>query len=488
MKIFQKLLSLVLVSLLLGGCTLTGAVPVAAGSAGESSSAAESNTASVRPQNKPNASSRAEEDKSSSREEETSSPPSSSAAITPADAAKETEALTALLTALQRTGADEAAREQAQQFADSAGALPQSVLAVRGIFGLCTAPQKTAGLSEQITAAAQESGLPREAFRLAAAACRERGRNTKDSVTITFTGDCTFSPINEESHSSSFDQVYARQSSPSYPFDRMFPWFATDDITCINFEGTLTKSLAHAEKTYYFRGDPSLARILPSSSVEVANLANNHTMDYFQRGFDDTRNALTGAGVSLITVQQPYVTAVNGIEVVLIGQQMASGANAAVKTVKQYKREDNIVIVVMHWSTEFSDQAAPVCVEAGHRLIDAGADLVVGHHPHVLQGVELYRNKYIVYSLGNFAFGANVGPVTSPYTMAFRARFVQKEGKAILEDAGIIPCCPTSDASGWNNYQPKPLFGQEARELADYVVSISSSLPYGVKELSYFDI
>ena len=102
MKVFQKLLSLVLVSLLLGGCTLTGAVPVAAGSAGESSSAAESNTASVRPQNKPNASSRAEEDKSSSREEEASAPPSSSAVITPADAAKETEALTALLTALLR--------------------------------------------------------------------------------------------------------------------------------------------------------------------------------------------------------------------------------------------------------------------------------------------------------------------------------------------------------------------------------------------------
>ena len=124
----------------------------------------------------------------------------------------------------------------------------------------------------------------------------------------------------------------------------------------------------------------------------------------------------------------------------------------------------------------------------GHNLIDAGADLVIGHHPHVLQGIELYQNKYIVYSLGNFAFGANVGQITSPYTMAFRARFFLKNGTTALKNAEIIPCNPTSDASGWNNYQPKPLFGKKARELADFVLSLSSSLPYGVKKLDYFDM
>lgn len=468
MKNVCKILSLALAVGLLGGCAFTGSVPVAVGSSAESSSAVESGSASDLPQ--------------------TSSLPWPSSAEVSSEEERKPETLAALLNALQRTGAAKPAREQAQRFADSGSGLPQSALAVRGLLDLCAAPRQTAGLSERITAAAQESGIPREAFQLAAVACRERGLKTADSVTLTFTGDCTFSPINEESHSKSFDQVYAKQSSPSYPFDRMFPWFTTDDITCINFEGTLTKSLAHAEKTYYFRGDPSLAKILPSSSVELANLANNHTMDYFQRGFDDTVTALTGAGVSLITVQQPYVVTVNGIQVVFIGQQMAFGANATAETVKKYKRPDNIVVVVMHWSTEFSNQAAPVCVEAGHGLIDAGADLVIGHHPHVLQGVEIYQDKYIVYSLGNFAFGANVGPVTSPYTMAFRARFALRDEKISMINGEIVPCCPTSDASGWNNYQPKPLFGEKACELADYVVSISGSLPYGVKKLSYFDV
>ena len=471
MKNVCKMLSLALVIGLLSGCKFTGSAPAAdASSAANSSVVVESNAASDL--------------------RKTSSFPEVSSAQVSSEEAKErkTEMLAVLLNALQRTGAAAPAREQAQQFADSGRGLQKSALAVRGILDLCTAPGQTAGLSEQIAEAAQESGISVEAFQLAAAACRERGLKTSDSVTLTFTGDCTFSPINEESHSGSFDQVYARQSSPSYPFDRMFPWFSTDDITCINFEGTLTKSLAHAEKVYYFRGDPSLAKILPSSSVELANLANNHTMDYFQRGFEDTVTALTGAGVSLITTQRPYVTVVNGIQVVFIGQQMATGARAAAETVKKYKRKDNIVVVVMHWSTEFSNQVAPVCVEAGRGLIDAGADLVIGHHPHVLQGMELYRGKYIVYSLGNFAFGANVGPITSPYTMAFRARFAQQDGKISMTDAEIVPCCPTSDASGWNNYQPKPLFGKKARELADYVISISSSLKYGVKELSYFDI
>ncbi len=402
---------------------------------------------------------------------------------------QDTAPLAKVLSALQRTGASDTAQQQGQAFAGSAAkSLPKSAHAVLRLLALCSNPENPDGLSDSVTDAVKESGIAREMFQLAAAACRERGRKTADTVTLTFTGDCTFSPINEESHSNSFDQVYTRQKSASYPFDRMFPWFATDDITCINFEGTLTKSLSHAEKKYYFRGDPSFAKILPSSSIELANLANNHTMDYFQKGYDDTKAALTSAGAALLTLQQPYITTVNGIQVVFIGQQTAYGASSATQTVKKYKRPNNIVIAVMHWSTEFSNEVAPACVTAGHNLIDAGADLVIGHHPHVLQGIELYQNKYIVYSLGNFAFGANVGQITSPYTMAFRARFFLKNGTTALKNAEIIPCNPTSDASGWNNYQPKPLFGKKARELADFVLSLSSSLPYGVKKLDYFDM
>ncbi len=424
------------------------------------------------------------------------SPLPSSAPVLPVSSAAQTvpretllEDARAALTALEKTGAAAEAAASAQRLVpllrDSgeivvADALAR-VLAYQN--GLQTGKKGKVAFG----AAAERLGVPVEQFQAAGAACYLRGQKKAGQVTLTFTGDCTFSPINEQSHYNSFDQVYARQPSASYPFDRMQPWFLTDDITCINFEGTLTDSTAHQEKQYYFRGSPSFARILPASSVELAGLANNHTYDYGKRGFEDTKRYLHAAGVSTFAVGQPYITRVNGIEVVLLGQRTNAGATDMINQIKRYKRPDNLVIPVMHWGVEFSNRVTPDTMAAGRKMIDAGADLVIGHHAHVVQGIEVYKGKYLVYNLGNFAFGANVGPVTARRTFAFRASFGLRGGSLVMTDCSIIPCDPTSDPSGWNNYQPKPLFGQEAKAVADFLVELSQSMPYGAAELSYFD-
>lgn len=400
------------------------------------------------------------------------------------------EELKKQLRRLERSGAAPKAQEEARAWAAQIGGIyPAYARVMEQMLAFCGGDGELTALRGKVQEASAQSGIKADSFRMAAAACYERGQKRVDEITLTFTGDCTFSPINEESHAASFDQVYEKQKSPSYPFDRMFPWFSTDDITCINFEGTLTNSKTHQEKLYYFRGDPSFAKILPSSSVELAGLANNHTMDYFLKGYEDTKKYLTQAGASIFTETEPYIQTVNGIQVVIIGQRTTAKAatDQVLAMIKKYKKADNVVIPVMHWGKEFTNEVQAPMVTAGHRFIDAGADLVIGHHPHLVQGMECYKNKYIVYSLGNFAFGANVGQVTAPYTFAFRARFGVKNGASVMTDASIIPCSPTSNPSGWNNYQPQPLFGAKAKEVAEFLVSISKGLPYGVKKLRYFD-
>ncbi len=158
--------------------------------------------------------------------------------------------------------------------------------------------------------------------------------------------------------------------------------------------------------------------------------------------------------------------------------------------IKRYKKPDNIVIVVMHWGSELDPVPRPWQQAMGRKFIDAGADAVVGHHPHVVQGMELYKGKPIAYSLGNFAFGGN-SLARSPETFILQLRFHAEGGKTSLPTASIVPCWITSsqarNAAGFvrNNYQPKPVFGETADRTVALVLKRSAALKYGVKSIGY---
>ena len=314
-------------------------------------------------------------------------------------------------------------------------------------------------------------------------------------IVISFAGDCTFGTVNSDNSDFRFPAVYQRSHRLDYPFELVRPWFVKDDLTVVNFECTLTNSAQTADKQWKFKGDARYASIFPVGSVEVVGLSNNHSFDYLRRGFDDTVSNFEKANVPVFYQNKPYITTLRGIETVIIGDCTVVGENTTkidgaptrvLAEIKRYKKPGNIVIVVMHWGSELDTVPRPWQQALGRSFIDAGADAVVGHHPHVLQGIERYHGRCIAYSLGNFAFGGN-SLARFPETIILRLRFRVVGRRTSVLGATIVPCLTTSSQSKnaegilKNNYQPKPVSGKAADRIVKLVLKRSSTLKYGLK-------
>lgn len=235
-----------------------------------------------------------------------------------------------------------------------------------------------------------------------------------DSVTLalTFGGDCTLGRGHDFSYSGSFDEMYDRQG-PSYFFSGIAEFF-DDDLTMVNFEGTLTESTTHANKTFAFKGRPAYAEILREGSVDVVSVANNHSMDYLQQGFDDTIRALSPY-VQISGYERMPIVTVKGVRIGFASNtgwafdtEQKRFIDNAISSLRE--RGADLIVFNYHWGIERSYHSDSTQQTIGHYCIDQGADLVIGHHPHVVQEVETYRGKQIAYSLGNLVFGGNHNP------------------------------------------------------------------------------
>ena len=287
-------------------------------------------------------------------------------------------------------------------------------------------------------------------------------------VTITAVGDCTLGDDVNFNPSNSFSTVYAMYGYTWF-FQNVKSIFEADDITFANFEGVLTTADTREIKQYAFKGDPQYTSILKDGSIEAVTLANNHSRDYGAQSLEDTKQYLTEAGIDYCIGDEIIYRDVKGVRVALIGIyvldigiEKQSQVEQTVTAAKQNGAD--LIVVGFHWGSEKSNYPDEVQQSLAHTAIDCGADLVVGHHPHVLQGIEQYQGKYIVYSLGNFCFGGNSAP-TDTDTMIFQQTFsVNKDGEVTDSRINIIPCSITSQ-SGWNSYQPTPQEGAEAERI-----------------------
>lgn len=288
------------------------------------------------------------------------------------------------------------------------------------------------------------------------------------SITISVVGDCTLGTDENFNYARSLNAYYEK-NGPAYFLKNVKSIFEADDLTIANLEGTFTDLKTRADKTYAFKGPAEFVKILTSSSVEAVTLANNHSRDYGMQSLTDTRNTLDSAGVIHFGYDVTKVVEVKGIKVGLVGIYELIDHTGRAQQVKdniaKVKSEGaDIVIVIFHWGIE--RDAAPNSHQTmlGRLAIDEGADLVCGHHPHVLQGIETYKGKNIVYSLGNFCFGGNSNP-SDKDTMIFQQTFtVTKEGLKNDNVTNVIPCSLSSEKNR-NNYQPTPATGSEAERI-----------------------
>lgn len=301
------------------------------------------------------------------------------------------------------------------------------------------------------------------------------------TVTVSCAGDCTLA--SDESFSgNTFESVLRENDNDySYFFKSVKSIFEDDDITIVNLEGTLSDRGERADKTFAFRGDPECVKILTEGSVEAVTLANNHSRDYGEVSLEDTKVALDGEGIPYALNSEIAYIKANGVNVAVIGlYQLDGSADEIAESVMAKADAADLKIVQIHWGIERDAIPSEEQTNLAHRVIDLGADLVIGHHPHVVQGVEKYKGKYICYSLGNFCFGGNPNP-SDKDSMIFRQTFSFREGVAgNTDDYEIIPCS-ISSVSGENDYCPTPLEGDEKARVKEKIQSRTDSIQKGTE-------
>ena len=299
------------------------------------------------------------------------------------------------------------------------------------------------------------------------------------SITISAAGDCTLGTDENFDQSRSLNAYYD-ENGPAYFLQSVKPVFEADDLTIVNMEGTLTESTSRMDKTFAFKGPADYTKILTEGSVEAANLANNHSRDYGEQSYTDTIAALDAAGIVNFGYDRTAVMDVNGVKVGLVGTyELAEGMGCEEEMIANIKAVEEqgaqIVIVSFHWGIEKENYPDENQVNLAHSAIDHGADLVLGHHPHVLQGIEVYNGKNIVYSLGNFCFGGNSNP-SDKDTMIFQQTFTVQNGELVEDNVtNVIPCSLSSE-SGRNTYQPTPLEGEDKDRVMAKIEEFSAGL------------
>lgn len=299
------------------------------------------------------------------------------------------------------------------------------------------------------------------------------------SLTLSVVGDCTLGTDETFDYDTSLNAYYENYGA-DYFLQNVKDIFSTDDLTIANFEGTLTDSDEREDKTFAFKAPASYVSILTGGSVEAVNTANNHSHDYGEQSFNDTLAALDDAGIVHFGYDETAVMDVKGIKVGLVGiyelydhlerEQQLKDNIAKVKA-----DGAQLIVVIFHWGNETETVPDSNQTTLGRIAIDEGADLVCGHHPHVLQGIETYKGRNIVYSLGNFCFGGNSSP-SDMDTMIYQQTFtIDADGVKKDNVTNIIPCSISSAAyDGYNNYQPTPAEGDEATRILGKINERSS--------------
>jgi poly-gamma-glutamate synthesis protein (capsule biosynthesis protein) len=277
-----------------------------------------------------------------------------------------------------------------------------------------------------------------------------------------------------------------------YPFEQTKNILKQAQIVFGNLEGPLTDAgTAEAAKQYVFRSPPDkVAPALARAGFNVVSLANNHTLDYGSEGLEDTRAALdkagirhAGAGRNAIEARQPVYMMADGVTVAVLAYSLtfpeefwagldkpgtAFGHEKHVRAdVATARQTADIVVVSFHWGQEGKTELRDYQTQLAHAAIDAGASAVLGHHPHILQGVEQYKHGVILYSLGNFAFGSfsNTATRSAIALLTFRDRQWRE-----------LRMVPLNVKNAEVVFQPRPLVGRDAAEVVEHLQQLSQSL------------
>ncbi len=304
----------------------------------------------------------------------------------------------------------------------------------------------------------------------------------EDTALLTFGGDAVLGV--RESYFGRKDALayYLEQNGLSWPFSGLAGIFSADDWTCVNLEGVL-KADADGEdrtKSWRFRGLPEWAELLKLSSVEMVNLANNHTMDYGEAGFAATLEALEGRaqacgnGRLCLTELGGVCFGFGGCRETTFLQDPA----CIERDIAALRAQGAVYVIYQcHWGTEYSESHTVLQEAMARRCYRAGADLVVGHHPHVVQGIDYIGDMPVVYSLGNLMFGGTIDLKTFDGLLVQAAFPLAEKGTPTLR---LIPVLTSSRAAERiNDYRPAVAGGEDWLRILE---TVQRDTPFSLAE------
>ena len=304
-------------------------------------------------------------------------------------------------------------------------------------------------------------------------------------ITITGTGDFTIGGDSRKSADIFDDELQKQGGDINFTMRNIRDILLADDLTIVNFEGTLTDSTyvpsSKKENQFLFSAPPSYVSMLSDNGVEAAALENNHIMDHGEDAYEDTKNALRDAGIVYSNSTEVGVIEVKGVEIAMLSylciDRYESLWDKVPADIQAAKEKYPIVICNFHWGNEKDYSPTKNQIKMGRLAVDSGADLVLGHHSHRLNPIEQYKGVYICYSLGNFCFAGNSKP-SDMSSFMFQTRFRVKDGVVSNEGFRIIPI-RISSRTDYNDFTPTPLTKDTA------IDSVLTTLKENGRKLEY---
>lgn len=289
-------------------------------------------------------------------------------------------------------------------------------------------------------------------------------------IVLSFLGDCSIGDAYQYEGSATSYHSVIDEKGYDWPFSLVKDYLAADDLTVANLEVVFTTKTAHRDKRYNLRGDLDHVNVLLEGSIEMVCTVNNHCMDFHQAGYEESITTLDAAGISRFGTVYPGqengyddlgVQDVKGIRIGFVGFSYPQDYDqkriaSRIRTLKEEQGCD-LVVVSLHWGRETYMTPESSQVTYAKAIIDAGADVIWGHHPHVIQPIVFYKGKPIMFSTGNFTFGtmSDVDPSTGIFQLAYE----QVDGEVRLTRLQVIPC----QTQGSGDYRPYVLTEDAAR-------------------------
>lgn len=289
--------------------------------------------------------------------------------------------------------------------------------------------------------------------------------------TISLVGDNTLAPSNISNH---FNSIL--NGDYSYPYKNTLQYFIDDDLSIANLECVFSDQSLYSDTLFHFKSPSEYAKILTEGSIEFVTTANNHSSDYGSRGLEDTAAALEKENIAYgLNGDAVMYETESGLKVgIFCATNSELTEDKLVAAVEKLESDGaEYIICAFHWGEEGSYRPTQKQKDLGHAAIDAGADLVYGAHPHVLQPVEEYGDGLILYSLGNWSFGGNSGPRDRDTAIVQVTVKRDIDGSITTDAYELIPCC-LSSSDGFNDYCPVP-YDKDSDEYARAMSKLDGS-------------